>query len=204
MADTLTETAVTADRFGSPTEGEKAFLKELSGQDKGRLAMLRRNAGNTIAESRGSLWFYDLLGRYDKSGKNEEVYFLIATLFASDKDAIEGRNKFGGDFGATLRALRLASGVLASDSSPLDRRFNILLDADFNPDRGGELSFRLRQMTKLVISRKDPTVRINWSQLLRDVKFWGGDHKNVQKRWARSYYAPVLDAGQDTKSESDE
>jgi CRISPR system Cascade subunit CasB len=164
-------------------------------------AALRRNAGNQLCEARGVAWFYSLLGRYSGNGRHDEAYFLSATFFASDKDAIEGRNRFTGDFGSTLRALRSKSGAAASDVSPLDRRLNILLDADFDPAFGGELAFRLRQMTRLVISKKDPAVRICWPQLLRDVKLWNSGRKAVQKRWARSYYAPALESPEDSQSE---
>lgn len=177
----------------NPTDGENAFINELSKQDNGRLSQLRRNAGNTIAEARGVMWFYDLLNRFDSSRRYEETYFLVATLYATDKSEVKG-NK--GDLGTTLRMLKSASGASASESNPLDRRFNILLDADFDPNTGGELSFRLRQVVKLITSKKDPSVRINWPQLLHDLKAWQRSTRVAQKNWARSYYAPQLDNSQ--------
>lgn len=191
MTDTPIEPAAAVGSPENTTESERAFIQELAKQDKGRLAILRRNAGNPLAEARGIAWFHSLLGRFSNEW-NEEAYFMIATLFASDKDAIDGRNKSNGNFGATLRALRNKSAKSPSDPSPLDRRFNILLDADFDPADGGELAYRLRQMTKRVIAEKDSSVRINWPQLLRDVKFWNSEKKYTQKSWARRYYAPAL------------
>ena len=184
MTDPSTDHVYTS----QPTEGEQSFFTELARQDKGRLAILRRNAGNNLAEARGITWFYELLARYSH-GRNEELYFLVATLFASDKAAVEHKGSSKGDFGATMHALRAKS----SSSASLDRRFNILLDADYEPNTGGELAYRIRQATKFIISKKDPSVRINWPQLLQDLKRWNTPNKTTHKKWARSYYAPTQD-----------
>ena len=214
MTDTPIETTVvTSEVLKDKLELERKFIGDLADaldKDTGRAAMLRRNAGNTIAEARGVKWFFGVLGarpinrHKDGTFYDEEAYFLIATLFASDKDAIADKNRFKGNFGATLLALKNNSGKLTSEQSPLDRRFNTLLDADFDPATGGELAFRLRQMTKRVIAEKDSSVRINWPQLLRDVKLWSNEKKWTQKSWARSYYAPNLGSQESSKTESSE
>ena len=189
---------------------ERQFIEDLAKRLKdarGRAAELRRNAGNSIAESRSAGWFFSLLGARpiarlnDGSLKGEEAYFLVATLFASDKDAIDGKNKFAGDFGATLIAYR-NNKYQKDTGKSFDRRFNVLLDADFDPQFGGDLAYRLRQMTKQVIALKDPAVRIDWARLLYDVKHWNSDKKYVQKNWARSYYAPSDDSPKNNTSES--
>lgn len=204
MTNASAETAVVTSE-AEEDAAAREFISELARQDTGRLAVLRRNAGNSISEARGVAWLYGLLSRYAKP-RNEEAHFMIATLFASDKktinDIIEGKNAFRvGNFGATLRALRSKSVKSPSDPSPLDRRFNILLDADFDPRKGGELAFRLRQMTKRVVSEKDPAVRINWAQLLLDAQLWNRADKRAHKRWARSYYAPQLSSEDDAQTE---
>lgn len=165
---------------------EKAFIETLSKLDNGQKAALRRNAGNTLAEARNVNWFYGISSRFAREW-DEEAYFLVATLFAFDKTG----GGQAGNFGDTVRKLR------TNDST--DRRFNILLDADFDPRTGGELSYRLRQMVKWVLSKKDLNSRINWPQLLFDLKRWNHERKYIQKQWARRYYAP--DAPQ-TESES--
>jgi CRISPR system Cascade subunit CasB len=190
---------------------ERKFIEDLAKwlkDDNGKAAALRRCAGDSIGEKNLG-WFFSLLGARlivrldDGRFKDEDAYFLVATLFASDKDAIDGKNKFKGDFGATLRAQRNASGILPSEPSPLDRRFDILLDADFDLQTGGELAYRLRQVTKRVIALKDSTARIDWAQLLYDVKHWNSQDKWIQKKWARSYYAPSLNSQTHDLSESD-
>ncbi|MEN6519699.1 MAG: type I-E CRISPR-associated protein Cse2/CasB [Armatimonadota bacterium] len=191
------------------------LAKHLNG-DRGKAAMLRRNAGNTIAESRNIDWFFHLLGGRpitrlnDGTFKDEEAYFVISTLFASDKASIEcfadkeaETKPANGNFGYTLYRLKKKICDVESAEKTFDRRFGILLDADFDPQLGGSLSFRLRQMTKRVIAEKDPALSINWPQLLRDIKRWNGSKKPTQKSWARSYYAPVFKSS-DEKPESDE
>jgi CRISPR type I-E-associated protein CasB/Cse2 len=203
VTDTPIETAApTTEPHNDRLARERSFIGELAKQDNGRLAMLRRNAGNSLAEARGVAWFYGLLGRFPDR-RNEEAFFLIATLFAADKGAIDRANRpHRGDFGATLRALRNKSAKSPSDPSPLDRRFNTLLDADFDPANGGELAFRLRQMTKRIIAEKDLSVSIDWPQLLLDVKFWSNEKKTTQKNWARSYYAPAPRSQESTEEQS--
>lgn len=194
-----------ANKTPEGTYREQIFIDALKKLDTGKLAVLRRNAGNSLAETKGfTAWFYGL--PFAHTEKYEEAYFLVATLFASDKDAIEGKNNFTDNFGTTLcqlrRKLQSESGKKLSDDCPLDRRFNTLLDADFDPYTGGELMFRLRQMTKRVLSAKDKTVSINWSQLLYDLKRWNNTGKTVQKQWARSYYAPAKNTTEDSTENS--
>lgn len=204
MTEILAETSPVPQMKEDRLERERLFFSLLAKQDKGRLAVLRRNAGNSLADAKGPVaWFHGLSQRY--SGEyGEETCFLIATLFASDKDAIEGKNRFKGNLGATLHALRQQSGVSQSESSPLDNRFNTLLDADFNPENGGELAFRLRQMTKRIISAKDRFIRIDWPQLLHDIQLWNHEKKYTQKYWARSYYAPSLNSLESSDTDTPE
>jgi CRISPR system Cascade subunit CasB len=175
---------------------ESQFIEHLRTicKDTGMAAALRRNAGTTLAEARNAMWFYRCLATWHVNEREEEQFFLVATLFALDKSAHEAAGEFQGDFGATLRILdKKYYGKNEQKESPLDRRFNILLDADFDPMTGGELAFRLRQMVKLVTSKRDPQVRINWPILLADIRRWNHGRKWVQKKWARSYYAPISD-----------
>ena len=100
----------------------------------------------------------------------EEEYFLAATLYPL---ADEGGT---GNFGASLRQARQAS-----NAPGVDRRMEILLDADES-----QLPFRLRQATRFLASNE---VRVNWTQLLNDLLYWTHMDRFVQKNWARSYFA---------------
>lgn len=178
-----------------------ARLKELQKTDHGRMAAMRRNAGDTLT-GRGTAWFYSLLPRNRK--RYREVYFLVATLF--DFNRIEG---VAGDFGTTM--IRLATAM--QKSAKEFRRFHILLDAEFDTvyDRddpnepwsegGGELAYRLRQMVKLTASKG---VGIDWAELLVDLCHWSHPNRSIQKKWARTFFGDTAptSAAEDDISDS--
>lgn len=179
-------TTVTEEKAKDRYKAERDFTEAVrgwNGEEKGRLAALRRNAGEPLAGARGVSWVYSLLNRFEYLG--DEPLFLTATLLAFDRRYLEGRGGFTGSFGRTMAALKAQPG--ASEES-LERRFAILLDADFDPRAGtGELPFRLRQTVKLVLSKEG---RIDWPRLLHDLRQWNHPDKYVQKRWARDFYTP--------------
>lgn len=162
------------------TERFVGALEELVRQGaRGQLAVLRRNAGRSLGESRGAIGlFYNLLPA--QLGYDEELYFLLATLFPwNDKPAQDG------NFGHSMARLRAKTG-----SEALDRRMIILLDAELarGPDgrvRPGELGFRIRQAVKLLASHE---IGVNWHQLLKDLLHWSHPDRRVQKDWARAYF----------------
>lgn len=155
------------------------FLKNLSGLSRGEKATLRRNAGNTIGESRGAMpTFYRVLPPGVAGGHNEEIYFLVATLYAMNE------YKGSGNFGETMLAVR------KKGSESIDNRMSVLLDSDFDKidgyqPGGGELAYRMRQCIKLAESKEEG---IDWVRLINDLEFWTHPSKKVQKRWADSYF----------------
>jgi len=157
-------------------EEAEAFVQRVKSLSRGELAGLKRNAGSTLAEARGTPWFYRLLE--GEGWKNQEIYFLVATLIGLNPLTLRG------DFGQTMRVLR-------DRHSPesVERRFRILLDAEFDTvDRqpaGGEFAYRLRQLVKLAASKE---VGVDWPQLLVDLCCWRAANKPVQRRWAKSFY----------------
>lgn len=181
---------------GKPADnlaGSRAFtdtVRRWRETHKGRLAVLRRNAGNTLADAHGVVWFYDLLDRFSRgqnSGsqdRDSDLLFLVATLLAFDRAALEGR-AFSGNFGRTMAALKAAPGT---NEETVARRFAILLDCTLAPESAGEMAFRLRQTVRLVLSKG---VGIDWPQLLYDLRGWSLPDKRVQKCWARHFYAPL-------------
>ena len=177
---TATAEKTTEDRY----QAERAFTEAVRAwnvDQKGRLAILRRNAGEPIAGARAVSWIFSLLNRFERLG--DEALFLTATLLAFDRPYLEGKGAFTGSFGRTMAVLKAQPG--ASEES-LERRFAILLDADFDPREGtGELPFRLRQTVKLVLSKEG---RIDWPRLLSDLRQWNHPDKYVQKHWAKDFY----------------
>jgi len=146
------------------------FMDRLSQLEPGERARLKRNAGRTLAEASKALGlFYRLL----PSGVSEweyETYFLAATLYPM----ADGGG--AGDLGASLRRAQSRA-----NKKGLDRRIEILLDADKS-----QLPFRLRQTIHLLQSNR---VKVNWPLLLSDLLWWNASGRNVQQRWARSYFA---------------
>ena len=165
------------------------FFENLSKLDRGDLAVLKRNAGNLISQSRQAMGlFYRLLPHEVANLRDEELYFLVATLYGHNRELAEE-----GDFGTTMHRVKLAREGSSEDTgslSPIDRRMAILLDSEldladgFRPG-GGETSYRLRQCVKLASGAR---IGINWPMLLKDLTQWSHPDKRVRKRWARSYY----------------
>ena len=192
---------------GSRPSTAQAFTRVVQGwhtDQKGRLAMLRRNAGEPLAEARGITWMYVLLNDFGRGldgqgrGYDDETLFLTATLLAFDRKYLEGRPKppLMGSFGRTMAAMKRQPGANAES---IERRFAILLDADFLPRTGeGELPFRLRQTVKLVLSKD---VGIDWPRLLNDLSAWNNADKPVQKRWAKEFYAPYAELSEEQSVE---
>lgn len=162
-------------------------LENLKNDRRGDLAILKRNAGNTIAESKGVYQtFYQILPRGIAGSYNEEIYYLIATLYSHNRYPAKG-DLAKGDFGTTMRFVKDKTG-----SENIDHRMSFLLDSNF--DRvgghpgGGEVPYRLRQCIKLANGHE---VGVNWPKLLFDLMRWDHPDKWVQKRWAESYFGYI-------------
>jgi len=153
-----------------PDHRVTTFIERLGHLDTGELARLKRSAGQSLAEARGTLGlFYRLLPPGVPPGQ-EEDYFLLATLYPLAEA--------GGpdDLGSSLRHARTER-----NARGLDRRVEILLDADT-----AQLRFRLRQAIAFLQSNRVP---VNWTRLLEDLLYWTHPDRFVQRRWARSYFA---------------
>ena len=217
-ADDRTSADVPSATTGQAQRDAELFVTELEAlreADTGRFASLKRNAGETLP-GRGTVWFYDYLTNPGPGGQrsirirqwNAELYFLVATIYAQFdwKRTVAT----GGDFGRTLAELaRRMSSEPGDAALRRFRRFHILLDAEFdtivdpsNEDArwqagGGEMSYRMRQMVRLLASKG---LGPNWPQLLVDLCQWGRPDRRIQKKWARSYFG-APDTTPDTPDE---
>jgi CRISPR system Cascade subunit CasB len=152
-----------------PNPKVAAFFQRLERLDAGGRARLKRRAGQPLAEGLDVLGlFYSLLPP-GVPVLQEELYFLVATLYPLAESGGKG------DLGATLYQARQPN-----NAKGMDRRVEILLDADET-----QLPFRLRQAIRLLQSNR---VRVNWPGLLEDLLYWTHPERRVQKRWARSYF----------------
>jgi CRISPR system Cascade subunit CasB len=155
-----------------------SLLRLAAQEDRAALAALRRGLGRapgTVAEMYPYVEPY--LGAESTRARSDAAY-VVAALFAShplnwhrDDDDPRSSN-FGASF-ARLRA-RMAS------SEGAERRFTALLGAHRE-----ELEHHLRSAVSLLKSHDVP---VDWEQLLRDIRWWGGDARRVERTWASAYW----------------
>ncbi|MCS6880430.1 MAG: type I-E CRISPR-associated protein Cse2/CasB [Oscillochloridaceae bacterium] len=148
-----------------------AFIAALERLDNAGRARLKRNAGRALHEARDvQRVFVQALPPAIAGRPEEEIYFLVATLYPLAKARDDGAS-----LGATLRAVRQLRG-----NESLDRRFQALLDSDAE-----QLRFRARQAVRLAAASEQ---RIDWGRLLSDLLAWEHPDRYVQLRWARDYF----------------
>jgi len=158
------------------------FLLKLDLLDAADRARLKRNAGRNMAEARGvNLLVFRLLPP-GLSPAQEEMYFLVATLYPL---ADSGSN---GNLGSSLRQAQKNS-----NKKGLDRRIEALLDSD-----PVQLHFRLRQTIHYLQSNRVP---VNWASLLTDLLHWTHPDRYVQQNWARAYYSNNATSNQQVRTE---
>lgn len=158
---------------------EEEFIDRVEELGTGELAMLRRGCGERDPVEGRCPWLLGLI----RGVASEPAAFLVASLLAQYKtsDVRSGRHRAHGDFGLTWR---LATAKSSSDS--LERRFHILLDAEYDPWTGdGDLPYRLRQMVRYAAGRG---TGVDWPLLLVHVRGWNSPFRWVQKAWARNFF----------------
>lgn len=168
----------------SPTPAERRFIEALEGlaarEDRAALAALRRGLGRPPGEAAEPYPYVVPWIPADVPPWVEEAYFLVAALFAlhpmswRDDGASNAPTNLGASF-ARLRAAEQGGGA--------ERRFVALLDS--HPD---DLPHHLRHAISLLRSREIP---VDWARLLHDVQRWNRPGRQVQRAWARAFWAPV-------------
>lgn len=167
---------MSTDTTMTPVDEFVAKLEALTRRDasRGDLARLRRCAGRSLAECPEVYQLFYRLLPYVVRGddREEERYFLVATLFALNPKSSGAR-----DFGACMAAV---ADSREAGREGIDRRMAVLLDAPAE-----DLAFRLRQLVALADSAE---IGIGWRSLLSDILWWSHPARRVQRRWARSYF----------------
>ncbi len=155
---------------------DNAFIDYLCGlakrENRAALAHLRRGLGKppgTAAEMHPYVapWLPAEANRY-----LEDVYYVVATLFASHPNHSDA----SGSFGETMRRVGRNEGRMES----VERRFTVLLNAHRDALPG-----HLRHAVSLARSHNVP---INYERLLKDIRYWNADQRNVQRTWARDFW----------------
>lgn len=152
-----------------PVSNQAYFIARMQSLDVGDRARLKRCAGKTLSEAKDVLGLFYSLLPHGLPQYQEEVYFLVATLYP-----------LAGEGGKVDLGSSLAQARNASNNKGLDRRMEVLLNADLP-----QLHFRLRQAIHFLQSCR---VNVNWLQLLDDLLHWDHPDRYIQQRWARSYF----------------
>ncbi|MGD9156605.1 MAG: type I-E CRISPR-associated protein Cse2/CasB [Bacillota bacterium] len=168
-------------------------LESLPIKDK---AVLKRNAGNLLAESCGGAMtiFYRVLP-YGVHPSQEEIWFAIATLRFLNRYLAASSEADQRDFGWTLQNLKKA---YPSDS--FDGRVRGLLDCQ-RIEEDGALTYRLRQLIKLADGKG---ISVDWEMLLCDLLSWNHPERWVQKKWARTCFNASAEGGHTQEREENQ
>lgn len=148
-----------------------SWLEKLR-DDRGALAALRRGLGQAAGTVPDMYPYVVPLLPKTPNRDLEEVYYLIASLFAYHPESATAGN-FGDHF-------RTVANIEREHSDAIERRFAILLRA--HPD---DLPTLLRQAVDYLRSKNIP---INWDQLLNDLLRWSSPSRFVQRRWANAFW----------------
>lgn len=178
-------------------ENINAFIEKLESLTSGDRAVLKRNAGNSLAETHGGAIgvFYRVLP-FGIRPNEEELWFIVATLRFLNRYKIQAsEDESFKDFGWTMSEIKKAN---KSDS--FDMRVHGLLDCRWN-EGDGALAHRLRQMIKLADGKSVP---VDWESLLKDLLNWEHSERWVQKKWARSYFGAFKDPDREINGENDD
>lgn len=150
----------------------KALVKLNESENRAALARLKRTASG---ESKYDFDALPVIGRFlppEAKKSDIENYMLLASLFAHHP-----KNSDIHSFGKALYILRKEFNAGAES---LDKRFARLLNAVRE-----DLDFQLRQLHSLVASKD---IGINYSEMLKSLKYWDNSDKFIQKKWAHDYW----------------
>jgi CRISPR system Cascade subunit CasB len=155
--------------------GASSGIPQRQSECRQALARLRRS----VAGPRQQAEAYEIVFRHDPPESEQEIWLLVAGLFALHPQPSRGGQR---SLGASLRALARERGASAS------RRFEQLLGRD-----RAALPHHLRQIIRLLASDGIP---VNYSRLLDDlVVVMGDDHQDkaahrIRLGWARDFHRP--------------
>jgi CRISPR system Cascade subunit CasB len=121
------------------------------------------------------------------TGWREDVYYLIAALFALHP-CLSTQEAYGPSLG---KALRQASG---DGGLGPERRLVALLSC-----KSEDLPNHLRHAVSYLRARD---VSIDYRQLMRDLSWWDAVEVDVQRRWGRDFWSGTSEENQQESAES--
>lgn len=172
---------------------EHDFAKHLetyaSSIDRGALAALRRGLGKRPGEAPEMFPFVVPWVPGDVYGWREEVYYIVASLFALHPVSWTHVPDGAHNLGASLSVI---SAKKEESADAVDRRFVALLNAHRD-----DLSEHLRFIVSLCAGKEAP---IDWTALLHDLARWDLPQRSVQRAWARRYWTTPQNTVDDSTS----
>jgi CRISPR system Cascade subunit CasB len=165
----------------SATTRQQAFvaaLEDLAARgDRAALAALRRGLGKPPGQ-------VPEMDRHvvpwlpgDQPFRDDEAYYLVASLFAAWHQGGQGVRPFKGTLGLSLHALAERA---PNHAAGVERRFTALLASHRD-----ELPTHLRHSISLLRTHGVPA---DWARLLSDLSRWDHPDRIVQRRWARDFW----------------
>ncbi len=156
-----------------------ALREAASREDRATLAALRRGLGKSPGDA--PEMFPIVVPRLPDRGGAwvEHCHYLVAALFASHPQDWRGESPGWNDrnLGASMWRFKAA----ANQSEGPERRFVALLGT-----HADDVGTQLQSIVGLLRSKD---VAVDWEQLLIDLQRWSRDDREVQRRWARSFWA---------------
>ncbi len=166
MSETGTQQQTFDEKFISYLE---KFVRD---ENRAALAHLRRGLGKDSGNAT-EMFPYILGWTANLYPKDENAYFLVASLIG-----LYPTNSWKSD--EKYNNLGKSLSFLKDESESIEKRFVALLNSDFE-----DLPNHLRQIISLLKSKEAP---INWLLLLKDIKFWEHENRNVQRQWAKGFW----------------
>lgn len=161
------------------------FLEKLRDRDnRAAMAKLRRGLGKRMGTA--DMYPY-VVGFLPEAQWKQEIYFLIAALFASHPEPAPWTHSMG----AVFKAIQ---GQEPIDS--IEKRFVRLLEADSE-----DVGFHLKQAVSLA---KAKGVGVSFHRLMSDLLSWNYEDRFVQMAWARDYWTRSKENPETTIEEGDQ
>jgi len=153
------------------------FIAKLIGMadERGKLAVLRRGLGTAPGADPAMYPIIAPLLPYGCSQREERRHYLIASLFALHPETTDN-----GNFGDHMRLA-----CLQDTQAATSRRFTALLSAHQD-----DLPLYLRQAVSFIKSKNQ---KINWHQLMKDIRHWDHPDRFVQRRWANAFWGVQME-----------
>jgi CRISPR system Cascade subunit CasB len=177
----MTETVVQKGREERFVE----YLEELErNEDRAALAALRRSLGKNPGEAAEA---HRYVLPFNPPVREELAYYLVGGLFALHP---QSWHRDEGDRGWTNLGASFARLGSEVDSKSIEKRFVALLNCHED-----DLAEHLRHAVSLLRSKE---IRVDWLQLLKDLRSWNHPDRFVQLGWARAFWGHADEQTQTT------